>query len=217
MHMNTRRHTREVHARTHTHTHTRALQEVGTECYQTHTQLTLLVLFLCISFFPLPPSLAVLDVMGVAHELEHPVLEGAYFIDIVISKPPSSRALQTAAAQSTSTAAASSAQSQLIALEVDGPTHFVDPSMMPVDSRAHKQTHRQATVDGAGVCDRRVNSDMNPGNGLPLLNSATLLKRRLLEKEGYCVVSVPFYEWNREQSKTQYLRAKLRDECGLHV
>ena len=49
-----------------------------------------------------------------------------------------------------------------------------------------------------------------------VLNSATLLKRKLLEKEGYQVISIPYYEWNMAQSKTDYLRGKLR-ECNFPV
>ena len=32
---------------------------------------------------------------------------------------------------------------------------------------------------------------------------------------GEQVISIPFYEWNQQESKTSYLRAKLR-ECDFY-
>ena len=70
-------------------------------------------------------------------------------------------------------------RSSLLAVEVDGPSHFIH----------------------------------NPGTqGEQLPTGSTILKRRLLRMAGWCVLSVPFYEWDpltNPQAQCQYLRRCL--------
>ena len=145
---------------------------------------------------------AALDRLGVDFRQEEPVLEGAFYIDIVISNPGV-------------VGNSGGYGDNVIAVEVDGPSHFVDASMLP-QSFSRKNPSNPPTLggDGGGGGGGWVGG----GEGLPVLvlNSATLLKRKLLEKEGYQVISIPYYEWNMAQSKTDYLRGKLR-ECNFPV
>ena len=73
--------------------------------------------------------------------------------------------------------------SERVAVEVDGPSHFLLPD------------HR----------------------GVRTPNGSTLLKRRLLERAGWRVIAVPFFEWDElrgEEAQRAYLRSRLVD-AGL--
>jgi hypothetical protein len=138
----------------------------------------------------------------VDYRLEEPVLEGAFYIDIVIPYP-------------CAVAIPGVYGDNMIAVEVDGPSHFVDASMLP-QRFSRKNPSNPPTPAALGSGDGVRGEGLPVLNPKPVLNSATMLKRKLLEKEGYRVISIPYYEWNREQSKTDYLRAKLR-ECNFPV
>ena len=99
-----------------------------------------------------------LEQMGVVHHNEVKVFEGVYHIDIVVGE------------------GAPSQTHGKIAIEVDGPTHFVPNSTTPTPH--------------------------------------TALKRWLLEREGYIVISVPFFEWGPLQGDgvmQAYLEMKLNE------
>ena len=98
---------------------------------------------------------ATLNVLGVQYRLEEPVLEGAFYIDIVIPHtspkprphtgepgqpspaaalpphPESASVTADASVSSSSSSSSSSSDAGMIAVEVDGPSHFVDVSMLP--------------------------------------------------------------------------------------
>lgn len=156
---------------------------------------------------------SMLDLLGVQHRVEQPVLDGTYYIDIVITKPPTTLprdAAHSQARDSAATAAAAhtpdsshhpnddapapsakeSSCAQEIALEVDGPTHFVAASMLPPNAESAAPEAVASGGASLGRLARRGRSECGEADAAPglVLNSATLLKRVLLEKEGYQVV-----------------------------
>lgn len=146
---------------------------------------------------------SVLHVLGVHHRVEQPVLEGTYYIDIVIPKPTTAHGRDTDAGpcqaqESASDARASSAsRAQEIALEVDGPTHFVDVGMLPPDAARSAREPLPPAAARSGCSTQLGRDRLEAADGafaepaMPhlVLNNATLLKRLLLEKEGYQVVA----------------------------
>ena len=134
-----------------------------------------------------------LDAMGIKHQVEQPVLECAYFIDIVITHPhppttshstPSTSPPPSASVSSPPSFPSSSSSSALqrIAVEVDGPTHYIHASMLPSKSRdtqGETHAHTPHTASAHGHDDEAVLP--------PVLNSSTHLKRKMLLKEGYQV------------------------------
>ncbi len=74
-----------------------------------------------------------------------------------------------------------------LAIEVDGPLHFLDNSAELVNGRP----------------------------GPPRLHGRTLLKRRILHALGMRVISVPFYEWDElgrsPQRHTEYMAGRITE------
>jgi hypothetical protein len=115
--------------------------------------------------------------------------------------PGMAAACISAAAAPQATALSTGVLPREIALEVDGPTHFVDAEMLPPQAFAADGEAGMGGDGGAeGVvwrgssCSRSGDHGVGfgGGRGRPglVLNSATLLKRMLLKKEGY-QVSLP--------------------------
>ena len=78
-----------------------------------------------------------------------------------------------------------------VALEVDGPSSFA----------------MGGTVAPAG---QAANKDVEPAERMPL--GKTLLKRNLVEAQGWRVVSVPYWEWeslSTDENRDRYLGDRL--------
>jgi len=96
-------------------------------------------------------------------------------------------------------------QELLVAIEVDGPSHFAYAT--PVAPSMGEETQMSGAADGGTAVFRRV----------PL--GATAMKRRHLVRAGYTVVSVPFWEWDalnkhndaaQRTARQRYLQLKFR-------
>ena len=120
-----------------------------------------------------------LERLGVKHALEQPVLEGAYYIDIVVVADEGAEDEERTP--------------RLIAIEVDGPSHYVNANMLPPVLHPLDRNQRDASsysdptmLPPAQDRDRGVSVLNRTDRTQPLayLNSATLLKRR-------CACSLP--------------------------
>ena len=85
---------------------------------------------------------------------------------------------------------------QKVGIEVDGPSHFIhNMDEWSVDQKT------------------QPNDELNWSWTTQEMNGSTAMKDRLLEKKGWTIVHIPFWEWNRVQGKTaaedEYLRSVL--------
>ena len=85
-----------------------------------------------------------------------------------------------------------------VGIEVDGPTHFIhNMDKWSVDQETKpREDHWSWTTQE--------------------MNGSTAMKDRLLQKKGWTIIHIPFWEWNRVQGKTaaedEYLRSVLAIE-----
>ena len=92
-----------------------------------------------------------------------------------------------------------------LAIEVDGPTHFCR-NRLPSGSSS-------SSSDGDGRSSRSSGAQPEDGQQAQPLG-ATLLKRRLLERQGWTVVSVDAGQWERQRGAAQkraFLAAAVAD------
>ena len=92
-------------------------------------------------------------------------------------------------------------QENKIAIEVDGPTHFVMNLEKALINKRHG-SKRTKDVDGTCKFDNME------------LNGSTILKHRMLEQLGWKVIHIPFWEWNAlggdRKKQDEYCRQLLK-------
>jgi hypothetical protein len=111
---------------------------------------------------------ASLSRLGFSVELEARVLDGLHAVDVLVHLPGGA----------------------LVAVEFDGPTHFL-----------------RSTAD-------------KPPSRTPVLNGATLFRDRLLREGGFGVVAVPFFEWAAlvgDAERDDYLSGRVAAAGGRTV
>jgi RAP domain len=95
-----------------------------------------------------------------------------------------------------------------IAIEVDGPTHFVTRIDGPLPQICQDTNELFARKDGSFDLIFDWNGDLQEVNG------ATMLKQRLLTDLGWKVAHIPFWEWakcNSEEERRKVCLQAVRD------
>eukprot|EP00899_Mesostigma_viride_P010310 jgi/Mesvir1/19280/Mv10356-RA.1 len=172
--------------------------------------------------------------LGVEHTNEVPILEGLYFVDIVVGTPESGEATTTGDPTGTDALdwVAGAASGAPGPDGLDGLAPSRDNSQRTLHSEAVR-----AEEAGMGLCELAASpaslSSSTPAHMVAVevdgpshfmsdgrqMTPATLLKRDLMMQHGWQVISVPYFEWallSTLEDKRLYLRTKLL-ACGVFV
>ena len=105
----------------------------------------------------------------------------------------------------------------LIAVEIDGPSHFAHHSALSSLHKSSVDINKSAVSDADGSTATARSNSVGKRTVSEVLGG-TAMKKRHLARVGYAVVSVPYWEWDalnmyndaaQRSSRQQYLRRKL--------
>jgi hypothetical protein len=93
----------------------------------------------------------------------------------------------------------------LIGVEVDGPGHFVNI----LDGEGYEDV--TYTGGGAMKTGKGTTGWEFTANGQQQANGPTALKHRLMNRLGWKIVHIPYFDWRDEEDKKDYCKRLIND------
>jgi len=94
---------------------------------------------------------------------------------------------------------------ELVGIEVDGPGHFVNI----IDGKGAEDV--SYTGGGAMKTGKDTTGWEFTANGQQQANGPTVLKHRLMNRLGWNIVHIPYFEWREEEDKEEYCKRLIND------